>query len=116
MEMKGIDKMIFYVVGWILFVLGILFKIFPSKNINRLYGYRSFRAEESLETWRYAQKVSSWMLLLVGAIGIVIGFVLKKMGWTNYFLIELLLLVFLIVPIFIVTEEKLKKHQQGQKK
>lgn len=108
--------MIFYTVGWILFAIGIVFCLFPSKKINRIYGYRSFRAERSIEAWQYAQKISRKMCLLMGAIGISIGFLLKKTGWTQYFLLEMLLIVFLIIPIFVVTEDQLEKQEGHEEK
>ncbi|BDP81046.1 hypothetical protein EfmAA290_17220 [Enterococcus faecium] len=40
----------------------------------------------------------------------LIGYYLKTSGHTNYFLIEMLLLVFPIMPIFIMTEKKLQKY------
>lgn len=108
--------MIFYTVGWLLFVIGIVFTLFPSKKINRLYGYRSYRAEKDIDSWKYAQKISSRMLLLMGFIGIAVGFLLKKMGWTHFFLIEMILIVFLIVPVFTTTEEKLTAYQNSEKR
>lgn len=82
--------------------------------MNRLYGYRSFLAEKNDDMWCYAQKISGNMSLLMGSIGIGIGLVLKMMHWINYFMIELLLIAFLIIPIFIVTEKKLEQFEQHQ--
>lgn len=103
--------MIFYYVGLFILAVGVVFRLFPSKHVNRIYGYRSPQAEKSLDLWRYAQKVSGNMAILMGSLMFLFGSFLKWNGWTNFFLIELMVLVFPIIPIFVVTEEKLKKYE-----
>lgn len=109
--------MIFLFVGSFLTLIGVVFRILPSKEINRIYGYRSPLAESSLETWRYAQKISSYYFIFFGLIMVLIGSILKYFGWTNFFIIEMFLLVFPIMPIFILTEKKLQlfEHERGKK-
>ena len=49
----------------------------------------------------------------------LIGYLLKLTGQTNYFIIEMLVLVFPIMPIFILTEKKLQERDDiigGNKK
>ncbi len=60
--------------------------------------------------WRLAQKTSGNWFFLMGLLMALIGYYLKTSGHTNYFLIEMLLLVFPIMPIFIMTEKKLQKY------
>lgn len=104
--------MIFFVVGIILVIIGAAFTLFPSKKINALYGYRSVKAEETTELWQYAQRVSGRYFLLFGALMAAIGWVLRVTGNTNFFLIEMMLLVFPIMPIFLLTEQQLRKYEQ----
>ncbi len=104
--------MIFLFVGCFLAVIGISFSLFPSKKTNLLYGYRSVLAEKSEEHWIYAQKISGRMFLLTGLLMGLIGVVLKYFGWTNFFLIEMFLLVFPIMPIFLITEKKLREFDK----
>lgn len=113
----GVNEMIFLFVGSFLTLIGVVFRILPSKEINRIYGYRSPLAESSLETWRYAQKISSYYFIFFGLIMVLIGSILKYFGWTNFFIIEMFLLVFPIMPIFILTEKKLQlfEHERGKK-
>ncbi|MGM0124661.1 hypothetical protein IGI37_002055 [Enterococcus sp. AZ194] len=104
--------MIFLYVGSFLFVLGLLFKLIPAKRHYRMYGYRSVLAEKSDAHFRYAQKVGSWNFLIFGGMMALIGWGLKTTEQTNFFLIEMLVLVFPILPIFILTEKKLEKFDK----
>ncbi|MBO0481784.1 SdpI family protein [Candidatus Enterococcus courvalinii] len=104
--------MIFLVVGVALTTIGIFFRLFPSKGNLPFYGYHSPLAAKTDEHWQLAQKVSGNYFIIFGLIMAVIGYLLKVTGNTNYFLIELLVLVFPIMPIFILTEKKLQKFDQ----
>ncbi|KAF1297484.1 hypothetical protein BAU15_07145 [Enterococcus sp. JM4C] len=104
--------MIFLYVGSFLIILGLLMKFIPAKREARLFGYHSPLAEKSDAHFRYAQKVSSWNFLLFGGLMALIGWVLKTTGHTNFFLVEMLVLVFPIMPIFILTEKKLEKFDK----
>ena len=106
--------MIFFYVGSFLAAIGILFKLIPAKQHYPLYGYRSVLAGKSEAHFRYAQKISSWNFLLFGGIMALIGWWLKTSGHTNFFLVEMLVLVFPIMPIFILTEKKLEKFDKEQ--
>lgn len=100
--------MVFLTIGIVLSIIGSLFIIVPSKGNFPFYGYHSPRAAHSDEHWRLAQKTSGKYFLLFGLLMTFIGYLLKLTGHTNYFMIELLILVFPIMPIFILTEKKLQ--------
>lgn len=104
--------MIFLYVGSFLVAIGILFKLIPAKQHYPLYGYRSTLAGKSDAHFRYAQKISSWNFLLFGGVMALIGWWLKTSGHTNFFLVEMLVLVFPIMPIFIITEKKLENFDK----
>ena len=89
--------MIFFSIGILFLIIGSLFRILPSKGNLPFYGYHSPLAAKTDAHWRLAQKT-------------LIGYYLKTSGHTNYFLIEMLLLVFPIMPIFIMTEKKLQRY------
>jgi uncharacterized membrane protein len=101
--------MIFLVIGAIFFLIGVVFLILPSKKINFIYGYRSYLAKQNERNWRYAQKISRRYFLLFGGVMTLIGVLLKWQGWTNYFLLEMIVIPWFIVPIFGLIEENLKK-------
>ncbi|MBF8808230.1 MAG: SdpI family protein [Enterococcus lacertideformus] len=111
--------MIFLLIGIFLAVIGTLFIFFPSKGNLPFYGYHSPRAAQSDTHWRYAQKTSGKYFLIFGLLMTFIGYLLKLTEFTNYFIIEMLVLVFPIMPIFILTEKKLQKfddEMRGDKK
>lgn len=101
--------MIFLVVGVFLTILGCLFLFIPSKGNLPFYGYHSPRATKSDVHWRLAQKKSGKYFFIFGLLMALIGYLLKLTGQTNYFIIEMLVLVFPIMPIFILTEKKLQE-------
>ena len=101
--------MIFLVVGVFLTILGCLFLFIPSKGNLTFYGYHSPRATKSDVHWRLAQKTSGKYFFIFGLLMALIGYLLKLTGQTNYFIIEMLVLVFPIMPIFILTEKKLQE-------
>ncbi|WP_165004619.1 MULTISPECIES: SdpI family protein [unclassified Enterococcus] len=104
--------MIFLTIGILLLLIGLLFLVFPSKGNLPFYGYRSPLAAKSDAHWRLAQRTSGLYFLLMGALMALIGYWLRMTEHTNYFLIEMLLLVFPIMPIFILTERKLQKFDR----
>ena len=66
--------------GLIAFVVSIITIFFPPKSINAWYGYRTAKSMQSQETWDFAQKYSSsimlkssLLLILLGITGFFIG-------------------------------------------
>lgn len=104
--------MIFLFVGSIFFLIGVVFFLLPSKKPNFIYGYRSYQAEKSLESWRYAQKISARYFLLFGGGTALVGGLLKYSGHTNFFILEMILIVLPVILPFALTEEKLKTYNQ----
>lgn len=55
-------------VGPLLLAFAILFKVFPPKKINALYGYRTTRSMKSQEAWdaanQYANDLMMWVAIL----------------------------------------------------
>lgn len=52
---------------------GIVFRMFPPKRINNIYGYRSKRAKLNEDTWRVANRFSSWAIIILGFMNINAG-------------------------------------------
>ena len=85
--------MIFFSIGILFLIIGSLFRILPSKGNLPFYGYHSPLAAKTDAHWRLAQKTSGNWFFLMGLLMALIGYYLKTSGHTNYFLIEMLLLV-----------------------
>ncbi len=105
--------MIVLYVGIFFFIIGLAFFLFPPKGENLVYGYRTERAQVSAESWVYAQRVARNYFLLVGGILTVIGLWLKMSGHTNFFLIELLGIPWVIAPMIARIEQKLDRYNRS---
>lgn len=85
-------------------------KLFPPKNINSLYGYRTATSMKSKPNWDFAQKYSTNLLLLLLSFLFLTQITLYII-YGSTILTELLILISLILCIVIVaykTEKKLK--------
>lgn len=84
--------------GPVMLVLSLLYKIFPPKDINFLYGYRTSRSMKSEHTWAASNKWSANMMVLMSlatcatqtvlaAAGVSVG---SNVGWSSAVLVALL--------------------------
>ena len=104
--------MIYIACGCVMVVVGIIWLISPAKKPNRLYGYLSYLAQVNSTSFKYAQKVASYWLLLFGTIQVVLGMMIYFWNWDRYFLLWLLTFyLFILFPI-ICTEKSLKSFLQ----
>lgn len=55
-------------VGAIFIIAGLVMLVFPPKNINSLYGYRTRNSMSSQERWEFAQKYSAKELIMAGGL------------------------------------------------
>lgn len=98
--------------GLILIVAAIVTKIFPPKEINDLYGYRSRRSKQSQEVWDFAQAYSAEFLVWVGVYNILIGtlgvFYSLGLGWA--IAISMTFLIASCGFLFWKTERELKRR------
>ena len=100
--------MIFSFVGMIMTVLGVIYLIFPSKRRENKYGYRTQRARYTDASFKYAQKVAARMLLLIGIVTWLIGFLIKSSGVTQFFILEIFLIGIPIISVFYQIERRLE--------
>lgn len=64
------------IMGAICFIVGLIYKSFPPKNINYIYGWRTSLAMKNQETWKEAQKYGANLFVLGGLISAFTGFLL----------------------------------------
>lgn len=109
----------------IMVLLGKVFVKNPPKEINGVYGYRTYRSMKNKDTWEFAHHyfgklwiTMGWIILFPSAIAMlfVIGKNKDVIGNVSS-LIYILQIVFLIYPIF-PTERALKRNfdEDGNKK
>jgi len=106
--------------GLIFFVIGLLFKILPTKKINSIYGYRTASSMRNIDTWRAANKYSAVFMILEGIGLMIIGLIIPKFaasGATGTGITVGILILFIIV-LFVATEKHLHRNfdNDGQRR
>ncbi|MGY3764947.1 SdpI family protein [Vagococcus vulneris] len=104
--------MVFYFTGWVMIAIGILYVMFPSKKKYYKYGYRTARARASDASYRFAQKCAAKYFLVVGLITLAIGYILKLLGITHFFIIELLIIFIPVMMTFYLIEKNLEQYNE----
>lgn len=98
-------------IGPLFLILAIIFKTFPPKSINAIYGYRTPYSMKSQEVWDEANRYCNNLMFGVGIIvtltQIVLFFTLE--GQLKI-LIPTMLLVVLLVSMIPITEVHLRKN------
>ncbi|MBC7439299.1 MAG: SdpI family protein [Flavobacterium sp.] len=99
-----------FIMGIIFLVAGAIMYLFPPKNINSFYGYRTSKSMKNQETWTFAQKYSSVkaiqssiFLLLISCLGFFITF-----ESTTQNIIVFVALAIVIFFMFFSTEKAIK--------
>ncbi|WP_096435894.1 SdpI family protein [Alteribacter populi] len=92
--------------GTIILIAGLVLFTFPPKKINSFYGYRTGQSMDNLRSWTFANKLSSRLLILSGAILILVETV------TGNFIVTLVLSFVFLILIFILVERKLKRMNE----
>jgi uncharacterized membrane protein len=113
----------YLIIGVVITVVAIIFKMFPPKKINMWHGYRSETSMESQEAWEAAQKYSSKLMLIEGIILIIFGVIFGVMSAQmenkikNIILISFLAIVIpvMFIWLLVATEVYLNKNF-GEKK
>ena len=71
--MEATLTLVTFKIGMVLFIVGLLFIMFPPKNINSFYGYRTTNSRRNLDTWKVANSYSAILMTIEGLILSVIG-------------------------------------------
>jgi uncharacterized membrane protein len=72
-HMEATLTLVTFKIGMMLFIVGLLFIMFPPKNINSFYGYRTTNSRRNLDTWKVANSYSAILMAIEGLILAVIG-------------------------------------------
>lgn len=115
-----LDNQPFLVLGFInglsLVLAGLLMQIFPPKEINQLYGYRTKRSMANQSNWDIAQQYSSKLLVLFGLFIIVFGFLADRLfsglDFSMKVFVSMFFLFLAIVCLILATEQQLKTNQK----
>ncbi|OWP74654.1 SdpI family protein [Flavobacterium oreochromis] len=87
------------ILGPVFMFLGVITLLFPPKNINNFYGYRSKNSKKNIEIWKYSQKKASIGILILGLLYTSFTFLglIFKLSINNSILFQLLLFIILLV-------------------
>jgi uncharacterized membrane protein len=58
--------------GPLILILGIIFRLFPPKNINYIYGYRTPRSMSNQKIWDFSNRYASNILIYASTVCIVV--------------------------------------------
>lgn len=98
-------------IGPMFLAFAIIFKLFPPKSINGLYGYRTSYSMRSQEVWDEGNRFSFNLMVGIGVIVLLTQAILYfTMEGEWQLLIPTSLLVVLLVAMIPVTEAHLRKH------
>jgi len=91
-------------------VIAFVFKVFPPKKINYLYGYRTSSSMKNIENWNLANKHSANLMLISMLLLLLVSYILELLNIeaTNW-LIGLLIIA--IGIMIFLTEKKIKQNE-----
>lgn len=99
-----------FVVGFVFVLAGFVQFLFPPKNINSLYGYRTKSSMKSEEIWQFAQSYSAKKMILGGVFLLLTSLI--KLVWTmnqqTQIIMSFLLISAATVALIIFTEKAIK--------
>jgi len=101
-----------FILSIFILLLGILLKIYPPKNINPYYGYRTIRSIKNKENWEIANKLYSDLLMKFSFLTVslqIITYVLFD-GLLSLIIASILWLFSIFFPIYL-TEKRLKEKE-----
>lgn len=106
-------------VNGLLLVISLVFKFFPPKKINALYGYRTHKSMLNDDIWQFANTVFNKTLVSYGAASFVTAMLLAYLNpelmqsW-----VPMGILFFTVIAAIYKTEQELKKHfdDEGHRK
>ncbi|MGL1889462.1 MAG: SdpI family protein [Reichenbachiella sp.] len=95
--------------GPTMLVMSILFKTFPPKKINNLYGYRTSRSMKNRETWDYSNKLWSTLFIYASLLTIIAQIIIY-FTISETFIYEAIAQVVLVLATIPITEIQIKKR------
>ncbi|WJS95349.1 SdpI family protein [Flavobacterium johnsoniae] len=99
----------------VLFIM-LITKVFPPKNINSLYGYRTSNSMKNKLNWDFAQKYSTNLFLKILSLLLLVQIILYAIFGSTSFA-DFSVFIGLIISVAFVlyqTEKKLKKQENLQ--
>jgi uncharacterized membrane protein len=101
--------------GVIFIIGGAIMYMYPPKNINPLYGYRTAASMQSKQRWDFAQKFSASLMIKIAVVMVVLSLMgyFIPVGEEITAIAGIALIIVHCVCLFIATEKALKKKFSG---
>ncbi|MES9997356.1 SdpI family protein [Desulfovibrio aminophilus] len=104
-------------IGILFFILGVIFRVFPPRSVNGIYGYRTPRSMKNQDTWHEAQRFTADNLTLYGLLFAGTGLLLELVLGPNSGPQTVIFLAGLAVMIFQDERHLLRSfHPDGSRK
>ena len=105
-------SLILIISGVIFYLAAFVHKRFPPKQINFFYGYRTRKSMKNIESWNFAQNLSSkkmknMSLLLIG-LGLIMSFIRLELFLSLW--IGLTIVIIMLALMIFHIENELKKR------
>ncbi|MFN4233754.1 MAG: SdpI family protein [Bacteroidia bacterium] len=100
-------------ISLIYILAGIITLLYPPKDINYLYGYRTSRSMKSKDAWKASNSFASKLMILAGIDLLILGVILYLIGvndekiWGVFTIISVILIS---IMIYLLTENYLKNN------
>jgi uncharacterized membrane protein len=102
-------------IGPLMLLISVIFFYFPPKEINDLYGHRTKRSIKNKNTWNYANKKSTIMMLWVSMLTCLVQLLTIVLGYEHNHCIliaTIFLCVGLITGTYIIEQDLKKKFDK----
>ncbi|CAM3476453.1 SdpI family protein [Flavobacterium longum] len=95
-----------------LLAFSIVWKLFPPKKPNNLYGYQLGSAKKSIEHWRVANKYAANYMIILYGITLILSYIFANQNYEGH--IWILFTFFSgAILIYMLIENKLKKINES---
>lgn len=94
----------------LLSVVAFIFKFFPPRKINYLYGYRTSRSMKNTENWNLANKYSSNLMLTSMLFLLFVSYFFDLINFDAENWLKGLLILSFAITIYL-TENKIKQNE-----
>jgi uncharacterized membrane protein len=95
----------------IILLAGLIWRRFPPRKINYLYGYRTQKSMKNQQTWDFANRIGAVMFIITGIILVLIGVLVYWLAEpATAILISAVSMVAGLIAGVVICERKLAQH------
>lgn len=99
---------------FIVFIVSLLFYLFPPKEMNAAFGYRTWRSKRSQQHWQVANRTASKVFFAFASLALLTGLALLLIDRKDLELIPTAIIFLGLLITLIITERKLAKIKKGK--